>query len=86
MEALAALFQETGHAHHAAFLETDGEDPEWPRWYADYLHPRIGALLDNELTTSRIVDLLQSADREVVGSGDGIAWFDAYAEYFRHHA
>ena len=27
---LAELFKQTGEAHHEAFLDTDGEDPEWP--------------------------------------------------------
>lgn len=34
---LAKLFQEAGKAHHEAFATTDGVDPEWPIWYADYL-------------------------------------------------
>ena len=34
---LVDLFREAGHAHHAAFAATDGADPDWPIWYADYL-------------------------------------------------
>jgi hypothetical protein len=37
VERLAALFKQTGEAHHEAFLDTDGDDPEWPLWYAKYL-------------------------------------------------
>ena len=33
---LENLFHEVGEAHHQAYIETDGADPEWPLWYADY--------------------------------------------------
>lgn len=28
---------ETGHAHHQAFLATNGADPDWSIWYAGHL-------------------------------------------------
>ena len=34
---LVELLRETGHAHHAAFAATDGADPDWSIWYAEYL-------------------------------------------------
>ena len=34
---LKGLLREVGEAHHQAYIETDGADPEWPLWYADYL-------------------------------------------------
>src|SRR5215207_621925 len=37
---LEGLFHEVGEAHHQAYIETDGADPEWPLWYADYLRGR----------------------------------------------
>jgi hypothetical protein len=33
---LANLLNETAEAHHKAFAATEGEDPDWPIWYADY--------------------------------------------------
>jgi hypothetical protein len=47
---LEELFREAGAAHHQAYIETDGADPEWPLWYADYLRERPGALLDVSFT------------------------------------
>jgi hypothetical protein len=29
---LEALFHEVAKAHHQAYIETDGADPEWPLW------------------------------------------------------
>ena len=38
---LEELFREVGEAHHQAYIETDGDDPEWPLWYADYLRDKL---------------------------------------------
>src|SRR3954471_10797358 len=38
---LEGLFHEVGEAHHQAYIETDGADPEWPLWYADYLRDKL---------------------------------------------
>jgi hypothetical protein len=38
---LQELFREVGKAHHQAFIETDGADPEWPLWYANFLQGRL---------------------------------------------
>jgi NAD(P)H-hydrate epimerase len=38
---LAALLRETGRAHHDAFAQTDGVDPDWAGWYAAFLLPRL---------------------------------------------
>ena len=54
---------ETGRRHHEAFIDSDGADPEWPLWYSDYLHGKIGDFLDARPTKSKIVQcLLNAAD------------------------
>src|SRR5919199_1474026 len=55
---LEALFHEVGEAHHEAYIETDGADPEWPLWYADFLLERLGELLDANFTKSELVHML----------------------------
>lgn len=52
---LERLFRDTGQAHHQAFIETDGADPEWPLWYADYLKGRLDDVLPNTFTKSELV-------------------------------
>ncbi|HLA44113.1 MAG TPA: hypothetical protein VJZ27_11790, partial [Aggregatilineales bacterium] len=61
---LTALMQETGKAHHQAFIESDGADPEWALWYAEHLQKKLGAILGIEFTKSDLVYLLISAQRE----------------------
>ncbi|HZL06196.1 MAG TPA: hypothetical protein VFE45_12415, partial [Coriobacteriia bacterium] len=38
---LAQLLREIADAHHRTFAATDGEDPEWARWYAGEMAPRL---------------------------------------------
>ena len=34
---LSRLFRDAAQAHHAAFADSGGKDPEWPLWYTAYL-------------------------------------------------
>jgi hypothetical protein len=79
---LADLFRETGRAHHQAFLATDGEDPEWPIWYAGHLQASLGAVLGGSLTRSEIVHALIEADRMHREQAAGEDWPRFYARVF----
>jgi len=85
MSELASLLLETGQAHHQAFIETDGADPEWPLWYAEYLHPRIGEHLRREPTRSRIIYLIQAAEKAHIEADDGSPWSESYAEFLTNN-
>ncbi len=76
---LAALLKETGHAHHQAFIATDGADPEWPLWYADYLERKLPDLLGVSLTKSEIVYLLVLLSKQQPVEAPGLAWTEYYA-------
>lgn len=78
-EEVTALFREAGEAHHAAYIETDGADPDWPIWYADYLQPRLSAALNAKFTKSELVYLLVSLDREAQRQAPGANWHTYYA-------
>lgn len=78
---LAQLLTETGQEHHEAFLDTDGADPEWPLWYADYLSGRIDALIEPPPTKSKLVQcLMNAADAHATHDPDG-PWPAFYANY-----
>lgn len=81
IETLAELFQEAKHAHHQAFLETDGADPQWPRWYAAYLLDRLSAALGVSLTQDELASLLVMAERERQASGPRTDWPSYYARF-----
>ena len=79
---LAELFMQTGKDHHLAFIETDGEDPDWPQWYAEYLEHRLPELLQSsELSRASIAQALIEADQHHRESGDA-AWPQTYAQFF----
>ena len=77
---IADLLRETGEAHHAAFIDTDGADPDWPIWYAGYLQERLGRQLDRQLTRSELVFLLVTAEREHGAEAPAEPWPDFYAQ------
>ena len=79
IQQVADLLRETGRAHHQAFIETDGDDPEWPLWYAGYLQDRLGRLLNRAFTRSEVVYFLVMAEKEQSARAPGADWAAFYA-------
>jgi hypothetical protein len=79
---LAFLFREAGSAHHSAFAATNGDDPEWPIWYAEYLQPKVNALLSVNWTKSELVYLLLRSERERTARTAAPSWPEFYASLF----
>lgn len=83
---LAGLFRDAGAAHHRAFLATNGDDPEWPIWYASVLQPKLVELLSAPWTKSEVVYLLVRAERERRAVNPPPDWPEFYAKLFIHEA
>ena len=84
---LSNLFKDAGRAHHAAFIDTDGEDPEWPLWYADHLRKPLGEALDTSFYKSQLIYCLMNADFEHAARAPDTDWADFYAsEFIEHYA
>ena len=79
LEKLAALLRETGESHHQAFYESDGQDPEWPLWYAEFLQDRLEPYLAAPITRSRLVFCLVEADDEHRVTDPDTPWPQYYA-------
>ncbi|MBA2276904.1 MAG: hypothetical protein H0W06_04000 [Chloroflexia bacterium] len=79
LDQLAALMRQTGEAHHSAYQETDGADPEWAIWYAGYLQAHLGGRLGQPLTRSEMVYRLLLAEKEQARTGSTEDWPLAYA-------
>jgi hypothetical protein len=60
---------------------TDGDDPDWASWYADWLldHSELPELLRGAPVRSHLVHALVDLDRDYVASGSSERWEDAYA-------
>jgi hypothetical protein len=83
IDRLATLFRETGEAHHVAYRETDGADPDWSIWYADYLLQHgIDSILDASILKSDLIYLLICADRDRSSRAPGGRWERLYARFF----
>jgi hypothetical protein len=82
LSSLTHLFHQSGPAHHHAYIETDGFDPEWPLWYADYLREPLGRLLHQDFTKSELVYLLVLVDKEQKAKAPGADWPAYYARFF----
>lgn len=77
---IADLLRDTGHAHHEAFLATDGADPDWPIWYAGYLRDPLNERLGLDYTKSKLVYCLMDADYEHQARSPESSWPEYFAE------
>jgi hypothetical protein len=76
--AIAAVLHEAAELHHAVWRDTDGEDPDWASWYADWLigHSELPALLGTTPVRSHLVHALVELERR---HGGDAGWEDVYA-------
>ncbi len=79
---LIDLINRSGPAHHQAFLEIEGWDPEWPIWYAEYFWEPIQEFLPREVTNSELTYLLVKAYKEWP---EGADWAQHFAGILARH-
>jgi len=74
------LLLEAGHAHHTAFAATDGADPDWSIWYADYLKEPFAQRLDMNFHKSQLIYCLMNADFEHQARSPDSNWSEYYPD------
>jgi len=82
---VSELLHEAGETHHRVFRITDGDDPDWASWYAEWLTSlsELPELLGAKPVRSELTYALVKLDKEFTGAG----WEDHYAtELVRHFA
>jgi hypothetical protein len=79
---IAALLGSAGQAHHHAFAATNGDDPEWPAWYARYLTPGLPELLGVTVAPEALAEQLRMADAEHRAKAPSQDWAEYYAGWF----
>lgn len=79
---LADLLHEAAETHHVVWRITDGEDPDWASWYADWLldHSELPELVGETPVRSHLVHALVELDRVYTTEPRGERWEDWYAE------
>jgi hypothetical protein len=87
IQALRQLLHEAAETHHIVFAISDGADPDWASWYADWLVnlsalPRI---LGMRPVRSELTWLLVGLDREFTRDQPSEAWEEFYARRLVQH-
>jgi hypothetical protein len=77
---IADLLREAAETHHVVFRITDGDDPDWASWYADWLVrlSELPELLGRAPVRSHLVHALVELDRRHQAGGR-TPWERAYA-------
>jgi hypothetical protein len=75
------LLHEAAETHHIVYRITDGADPDWASFYADWLIrlSELPELLGAAPVRSELVYHLVRLDRSYVDSGSDEPWEDVYA-------
>jgi NAD(P)H-hydrate epimerase len=81
IDKLSNLLNETAEAHHKAFAATEGEDPDWPLWYADYLIEKMRKMLNAKFTKSELIYLLVMAEKRNGVIAPSAYWPRFYAKF-----
>jgi NAD(P)H-hydrate epimerase len=76
---LEELISSAAHAHHQAYLESDGVDPDWAMYYAGYLEAHLGNRLGRQASRSELTYLLIKAQRAHDAADDGTPFNGYYA-------
>ena len=78
---IADLLHEASETHHVVFRITDGDDPDWASWYADWLldHSELAELLGASPVRSHLVHALVELDRAYAADEPDERWEDVYA-------
>jgi hypothetical protein len=78
---ISALLHEAAETHHVVYRITDGDDPDWASWYADWLldHSELPDELGGAPVRSHLVHALVQLDRDHTAEQGDEAWEDYYA-------
>ena len=81
LEQVAELLHEAAETHHVVYRITEGEDPDWASWYADWLldHSELPDLLGRKPVRSHLVHELVELDRRYESERRDERWEDFYA-------
>jgi hypothetical protein len=87
VEKVSELLHEAGETHHVVYRITDGEDPDWASWYADWLTKlsELPELLEVRPVRSELVYMLVRLDKKYTADGPSEKWEDYYARGLLEH-
>ena len=79
--AIADVLHEAAETHHVVWRITDGDDPDWASWYADWLLDlsELPDLLPERPVRSHLVHALVQAELDFGSGSPDEPWHSAYA-------
>ena len=86
VEQVAALLKEASETHYTVYRTVDGDDPDWPSWYADWLIrlSELPTILKATPVRSELVYELVRLDREFNRSKPSEPWERFYSRQLMH--
>ena len=84
---IARLLHEAAETHHVVYRITDGEDPDWASWYANWLThlSELPQLLGRTPVRSELVYLLVLLDKDFTSQQPEQPWEQYYARRLAEH-
>jgi hypothetical protein len=84
---VSELLHEAAETHHVVYRITDGEDPDWASWYADWLInlSELPDMLGRKPVRSELVYMLVTLDKEYTNQSPAERWEDHYARRLLDH-
>jgi hypothetical protein len=78
---ISVLLHEAAETHHVVYRISNGDDPDWASWYADWLIDlsELPIELGNTPVRSALIHALVELDREYTSSQPDERWEDFYA-------
>jgi hypothetical protein len=84
---IGELLHEAAETHHVVYRITDGDDPDWASWYADWLVrlSELPEIVGRAPVRSELVHLLVDLDRRYVRDRPAEPWESWYAGRLVEH-
>ena len=84
---VALLLKEAATTHHTVYRFVDGDDPDWPIWYAEWLIDlsELPTLLGGRPVKSELVYLLVGLEKRFRNKESDLPWEEFYAAGIAEH-
>jgi hypothetical protein len=87
LDRIAALLNEVSETHHSVYRITDGDDPDWATFYANWLVElsELDQALGTKPVRSELTYMLVRLDKEYAEQSPDEAWAQWYAARLAEH-
>jgi hypothetical protein len=87
LDRIAALLHEVGETHHVVYRITDGDDPDWATFYANWLVElsELDQALGTKPVRSELTYMLVRLDKEYGEQSPDEPWPQWYAARLAEH-